>query len=459
MGFRIHAPDVGTADPTVEHPGLAQFRFTPVETPSGFLEFSVQYLEDLPSRQAAVTASSPAAVAASVSVAATAAISTPASATPAPAVTIRSVSPGSSCGASPPDSGLRPRRPSWIPVPSKVAGPAAKDLDVEHAPLRSAQVAAPTSDSSSQSSGSYLGWSVDRFSPSPVFGYLGSGKPPLLGATAVLPAEAQRPRSGAITIGFAEGGSSGIYRASVARKVPLPVSGLSPQARDLAGVAWSSAAAALASGVSPSSNHSSGAGPMSCSPQLPFAFTPRNQLLDSDEGVSGGSPPITGRDLMALSVVKRSTWSPRSFLGSGSRQASPGLDAVPSLGTIPLAAQGVGLPDTAGWLRNSSKDSIDEFPFALECDLAASSRPLTSYAATGASPAGESRGERSGSDLAGAAIGNLVLLLQEAPPLQKTNYSKQASVPSTLLELKQVKESARQHSSTDIAAMAMSPVL
>merc|ERR1711869_176226 len=43
-------------------------------------------------------------------------------------------------------------------------------------------------------------------------------------------------------------------------------------------------------------------------------------------------------------------------------------------------------------------------------------------------------------DPGGATIGNLVRLLQEAPPLQKTNYRKQASVSSALLELKQVQQ-------------------
>ncbi len=446
MGFRIHPPEAGVAaDPTALQPGMAQFRFTPVETPSGFLDFSVQYLEELPPDLATVAAAGAAS----------------ATSTPAPTISGRSGSsplyrsPGSSCGASPPDSALRPRRPSWSPVPAKTA---VGDLDVEYAPPRSAQVAAPTSASSSQSSGSYLGRSADRFSRSPVFGYLGSaGKPPLSGASPPLPgaapsvagpkkpAEAQRPRSGAITIGFAEGGGGGSYRASAGPKAPLPVSGLSPQARDLAGATGPAAGLdSGSSGASPCSNPSSGAGPMSCSPQLPFAFTPRNQSLDSNEGDVGASPPITGRNSMALSVVRRSTWSPRSSLDSGSRQVSPGLDAMPSLSAVPVAAQGVGLPDTAGWLQNSSKDSqMDDFPFALESDFAGSSGPLTSYVAgAGTSPliGEETRGERGGSDSSGAAIGNLVRLLQEAPPLQKTNYRKQASVSSALLELKQVQE-------------------
>lgn len=106
-----------------------------------------------------------------------------------------------------------------------------------------------------------------------------------------------------------------------------------------------------------------------------------------------------------------------------------------SLSAVPVAAQGVGLPDSAGWLQNSSKDSqMDDFPFALESDFVGSSGPLTSYAAMDAS------GEGGGGDLGGAAIGNLVRLLQEATPLQKTNYRKQASVSSALLELKQVQQ-------------------
>merc|ERR1719160_1281112 len=49
MGFRIHPPEAGgAADPTALQAGMTQFRFTPVETPSGFLDFSVQYLEELP---------------------------------------------------------------------------------------------------------------------------------------------------------------------------------------------------------------------------------------------------------------------------------------------------------------------------------------------------------------------------------------------------------------------------
>ena len=441
MGFRIHPPEAGgAADPTALQPGMTQFRFTPVETPSGFLDFSVQYLEELPPPLATVAAAGAASAA-----------TAPASAT----VSSRSGSsplyrsPGSSCGASPPDSALRPRRPSWSPVQAKAAGPAAGDLDVEYAPPRSARLAAPGSVSSSQSSGSYLGRSAERFSRSPVFGYLGSaGKPPLSGASPPLPgvgapaagpkpAEAQRLRSGAITIGFAEGSGGGSYRASAGPKAPLPVSGLSPQARDPAGPPGPAAELASgSSGASPCSNPSSGTGPMSCSPQLPFAFTPRNQSLNSNEGDLGVSPPITGRNSMALSVIRRSTWSPRSSLDSGSRQASPGLDAMPtSLSAVPVAAQGVGLPDSAGWLQNSSKDShMDDYPFALESDFVGSSGPLTSYAAMDAS------GDGGGGDPGGAAIGNLVRLLQEAPPLQKTNYRKQASVSSALLELKQVQQ-------------------
>merc|ERR1719321_2105561 len=86
MGFRIHPPEAGgAADPTALQPGMTQFRFTPVETPSGFLDFSVQYLEELPPPLATVAAAT-----------------APASAT----VSSRSGSsplyrsPGSSCGAS-----------------------------------------------------------------------------------------------------------------------------------------------------------------------------------------------------------------------------------------------------------------------------------------------------------------------------------------------------------------------
>ena len=455
MGFRIHSPDAVAGDLTAPQGGLAQFRFSGVETPTGFLDFSVQYLQELPAHLAAITNCAPQ----------TAAVPAPVAAT-APAINASPPlhrSPGSSCGASPPESsGLRPRRPSWSPVPAKGSSPGAGDLDVEYAPPRSVQMAAPTSASSSQSSGSYLGRSANRFSQSPVFGYLGSaGKPPLPGAspplpgaavvTAHRPAEAQRPRSGAITIGFAEGSSGGSYRASPVSKVPLPVSGLSPQARDLAA---GSSLVTGSSGGSPGSTNSGETAPMSCSPQLPFAFTPRHQSLDSDDGgVAGASPPITGRNSMALSVVKRSTWSPRSSFDNGSRQTSPGLEAT-SLGTIPVAAEGIGLPDTAGWLHNSSKDSIEDFPFALECDFGGSGGHLTSYSAAGPTQ-GEGRNERSGSDPAGAAIGNLVRLLQEAPPLQKTNYRKHASVSSALMELKQMKESARQHDAAGAMPVAL----
>ena len=472
LACTLHAPADGAQLADAVPGGMATFDFTPIETPVGFLTFAVHYLPALPAPAALAVRGAPAgqdiparAAPPSPSLPAAAALGHPKQSPPEP-----------------PHAGAL-RRPSWSPAPQRSASASGSSASERHSPP--AQFFLPRS---SSPSGRFLerlgssplgipsfpGRTLLKQSPSPGGG---ARAPPSRGASPVHASSAPGampsapggggggPPSepGAVITGF-DAKNQARYRPAPTQA--LPVSGLNPVARPgPPGPSGGSSPRSRSSsfqkgaGASGSRSFSKSYGsdashqPMSISPQLPFAFTPQSRhspsFLDSD------SPPISGRNSRfspgspgdALALVPRPTWSPRSSVDTNASslpQFHGSLSTVIDMKVDPMSIGG-GMPHLAspfGPARlTASPHSADDFPFAIDSDSSASSAATGTF--SGLSP-GPVRPPDEDGPSQGAAIGSLVRLLQDAPPLKPTRA--QATVGSALLELKQIAEQAKEAS-------------
>ncbi|CAD7699449.1 unnamed protein product [Ostreobium quekettii] len=194
-------------------------------------------------------------------------------------------------------------------------------------------------------------------------------------------------------------------------------------------------------GVSGSDSDISSVCPMSCSPQLPFAFTPSGQSSVGEHhgfgavGASGPSPPISGRDISALAIIRRPSWTSRSFDISNTKFSDPleacwlssGPPTLPPLSFTSSMADAssvasqptfygpprlTGPPPPEEVAESVAESDADMLPFALE------SPPSFGDIMQGRSSAGgSSSAPGSSSQQSDAAVVNFLRLMQEAPPL------------------------------------------
>ena len=196
---------------------------------------------------------------------------------------------------------------------------------------------------------------------------------------------------------------------------------------------------------------------MSGSPSMPFAFTPQPwssasslasglhplaQQLASPPASSGGSADAYGRFALAL---RRSSWSPTSSLAAslpGALSSSPVLDPL-SLNSPPSVVGSANMHRTGfrdgeagiNWGACSPDDGLDSeldpLPFALEDVFVENLEDATAAAPCAAGTL---------SARADAAVGALVRLMTDAPPLRAVHG---CSLRDALCELELYRAASR----------------
>jgi len=168
---------------------------------------------------------------------------------------------------------------------------------------------------------------------------------------------------------------------------------------------------------------SSGSGvPLSCSPQLPFAMTPKLPSSASSMSYDFQAAPSLGR---AIRLVRK---------GPSPVQGHAGLSAdLPSMNFGSLGESAEGSPGDSPW--NISGESPNDAALA---SLLGDSDALP-FALDVSSPGEEAPGR--GGESGDAEIGAFVRALQDAPPLRNSESSLSCrTLSSAMLELRQLKE-------------------
>ncbi|GMH43670.1 hypothetical protein BSKO_11592 [Bryopsis sp. KO-2023] len=200
--------------------------------------------------------------------------------------------------------------------------------------------------------------------------------------------------------------------------------------------------------VSCSDSSFSSAFPQSCSPQLPFAFTPSGPSSSGDQagfgsGASNLSPPISGRDISALAVIRRPSWSSRSFDMNNPRFSDPSEPwlsqcSQPVAGfCIPLSGPPenlVRLSPSSRLLQSGGSDgksgSILQQSDVFHSCVDSSESDLLPFALDG---------EEGSSSQSDAAVVSFLRLMQDAPPLTSPGTSPSMSVERAREQLREFK--------------------